>query len=81
MKNDIMKSMLNTKISAIAGCTVEVTVLSGLKTKAGVYLTIEIEGKAADAVARIRDFFGAKFDEAIYDEELNYTYAGIDMEK
>lgn len=71
--------MMNTKIAAIAGTEVDVTVLSGRK-QGGIYLTIEIEGNAAGAVEKIRDFFGAKFDGAEFDEELNYTYVGIELE-
>jgi len=70
---------MNTKIGAIAGVNVDVTVLSGRK-QGGIYLTIEIEGNAIQAVKKIKEFFGAKFDGAEYDEELNYTYCGIELE-
>lgn len=79
MKKDILKQMMNAKVGAIAGTNVDVTVLSGRKA-GGVYLTIEIEGNAIDAVSKIRDFFGSKFDGSEYDEELNYTYVGIELE-
>ena len=42
--------------------------------------TVEIEGNAAAAVSKIQNFFGAKFDGSEYDEELNYTYCGIELE-
>ena len=42
MKTEILKQMMNAKIGAIAGTTVDVTVLSGRK-KGGIYLTVEIE--------------------------------------
>ena len=79
MKKDILKQMMNTKIGAIAGTTVDVTVLSGRKV-GGIYLTVEIEGNATTAVSKIQNFFGAKFDGSEYDKELNYTYCGIELE-
>lgn len=79
MKTEILKQMMNSKIGAIAGTTVDVTVLSGRKV-GGIYLTIEIEGNAIGAVSKIRDFFGSKFDGSEYDQELDYTYVGIELE-
>ena len=79
MKKDILKQMMNAKIGAIAGTTVDVTVLAGRKV-GGIYLTVEIEGNATAAVSKIQNFFGAKFDGSEYDEELNYTYCGIELE-
>lgn len=79
MKTEILKKMMNAKVGEIAGTTVDVTVLSGRKV-GGIYLTIEIEGNNIAAVSKIRDFFGAKFDGSEYDEELNYTYCGIELE-
>lgn len=70
---------MNAKIGAIAGTTVDVTVLAGRKV-GGIYLTIEIEGNAIETVSNIRDFFGSKFDGSEYDEELDYTYFGIELE-
>ena len=79
MNTDILKQMMNAKIGAIAGTTVDVTVLAGRKV-GGIYLTIEIEGNAIETVSKIRDFFGSKFDGSEYDEELDYTYVGIELE-
>ena len=79
MKTDILKQMMNAKIGAIAGTTVDVTVLAGRK-KGGIYLTVEIEGNNTDAVSKIKNFFGAKFDGSEYDQELEYTYVGIELE-
>lgn len=79
MKKELLKQMMNSKIGAIAQAIVDVTVLSGRKA-GGIYLTVEIEGNNTDAVQRIKDFFGAKFDVAEYDAELNYTYCGIELE-
>lgn len=79
MRTEILKQMMNAKIGAIAGASVDVTVLAGHK-KGGIYLTVEIEGNAIAAVSKIKDFFGAKFDCSEYDEELNYTYCGIELE-
>lgn len=70
---------MNAKVGAIAGTTVDVTVLSGRKV-GGIYLTIEIEGNNIEAVSKIRDFFGSKFDGSEYDSELDYTYIGIELE-
>ena len=79
MRTEILKQMMNAKIGAIAGTAVDVTVLSGRK-KGGIYLTVEIEGNAVEAVNKIKNFFGDKFDSSEYDEELNYTYCGIELE-
>lgn len=79
MKTDILKQMMNAKVGAIAGVNVDVTVLSGRK-QGGIYITIEIEGNNTDAVSKIKNFFGEKFDASEYDEELNYTYVGIELE-
>lgn len=79
MRTEILKQMMNAKIGAIAGTTVDVTVLSGRK-KGGIYLTVEIEGNNTTAVAAIKNFFGPKFDAAEYDNELDYTYCGIELE-
>ena len=79
MNTEILKQMMNAKIGAIAGTTVDVTVLAGRKV-GGIYLTVEIEGNNTAAVSKIQDFFGAKFDGSEYDEELNYTYCGIELE-
>ena len=79
MQIEILKQMMNAKIGAIAGTTVDVTVLSGRK-KGGIYLTVEIEGNNTNAVSAIENFFGSKFDGSEYDEELNYTYCGIELE-
>ena len=79
MKTQILKQMLNNRIAQIAGTMVDVTVLTGRK-QGGIYLTVEIEGNNAGAVAKIHEFFGAKFEAAEYDEELDYTYCGIELE-
>ena len=79
MKTEILKQMMNAKIGAIAGANVDVTVLTGRK-QGGIYLTVEIEGNNTNAVAAIKNFFGVKFDGSEYDEELNYTYCGIELE-
>lgn len=79
MKTEFLKKMLNAKIGAIAGTNVDVTVLSGRK-QGGIYLTVEIEGNNTKAVSMIKSFFGDKFDGAEYDEELDYTYCGIELE-
>jgi hypothetical protein len=79
MRTEILKQMMNAKIGAIAGTNVDVTVLSGRK-KGGIYLTVEIEGNNTNAVSAIENFFGPKFDGSEYDEELNYTYCGIELE-
>jgi len=79
MRTEILKQMMNTKIGAIAGTMVDVTVLAGRKI-GGIYLTVEIEGNNTDAISKIKNFFGAKFDGSEYDEELNYTYCGIELE-
>lgn len=78
-KTQILKEMMNAKIALIAGTDVDVTVLAGLK-QGGIYLTIEIEGKADAAVDKIKSFFGGKFDAAEYDAELDYTYCGINLD-
>lgn len=79
MAKEILKQMMNTKIGAIAGTNVDVTVLSGRK-QGGIYLTIEIKGNNTTAVNNIRNFFAEKFDGAEYDSELDYTYCGIELE-
>jgi len=79
MRTEILKQMMNTKIGAIAGTMVDVTVLAGRKI-GGIYLTVEIEGNNTDAISKIKNFFGSKFDGSEYDEELNYTYCGIELE-
>lgn len=79
MKTDLLKKLMNTKIGAIAGVNVDVTVLAGRK-QGGIYLTVEIEGNNTAAVSNIKNFFGVKFDGSEYDEELNYTYCGIELE-
>lgn len=79
MKTEFLKKMMNAKIGAIAGTNVDVTVLSGRK-QGGIYLTVEIEGNNTKAVSMIQSFFGDKFDGAEYDEELDYTYCGIELE-
>ena len=71
--------MMNAKVGAIAGTTVDVTVLSGRK-QGGIYITVEIEGNNTKAVENIKNFFGPKFDGSEYDEELGYTYIGIELE-
>jgi len=79
MRTEILKQMMNAKIGAIAGTNVDVTVLAGRKV-GGIYLTVEIEGNNTDAVSKIQNFFGKKFDGSEYDNELNYTYCGIELE-
>ena len=80
MKKDILKQMMNAKIAQIAGTDVDVTVLSGRK-QGGIYLTVEIAGNAISAVDKIKNFFGKMFDNSEYDEELDFTYIGIELEK
>lgn len=79
MKKEILKQMMNAKIGAIAGTIVDVTVLAGRKV-GGIYLTVEIEGNNTYTVSKIKDFFGKKFDTCEYDQELDYTYCGIELE-
>lgn len=79
MKKELLKKMMNAKVGAIAGTTVDVTVLAGRKV-GGIYLTVEIEGNNIAAVAKIQNFFGEKFDGSEYDAELGYTYCGIELE-
>lgn len=73
--NPLLTKMQNI-ISGIAGSPCEVVILG----KGRIYLSIVMEGNQAIACDRLQQFFGAKFDEYEYDEELDATYAGIILE-
>ena len=75
MKREIEKKMAK-KISQITLCPVDVVLLTAGK----LYLSIEIEGNNTAAVENLRNFFGSKFDTAEYDAELDFNYAGLNLQ-
>ena len=64
------------RIESICGPVEDVTI-----TGSGNFLVIEIEGDAKRAVSILKNFFGKYFGGAEYDEELGYTYVGLDLAK
>ena len=76
MKRNELESKAAQMIQGITNCPVEVVFL----TAGRLYLSIEIEGNNTAAVERLRSFFGEKFDTAEYDAELDYTYAGVNLQ-
>lgn len=74
---DILRKKMESMIAGIAGKPCEIAILGN----GGVYLSIVMDGNQAIACDRLQKFFGARFDSYEYDQELDATYAGINLEK
>jgi len=75
-KANALRSKMENIIAGIAGCPVEVVILS----KGRIYLSIIMDGNQSIACDKMQKFFGVKFDSWEYDEELDATYAGVVLE-
>jgi len=64
-------------ISNIAGVSAEIAILGAARS----YISIMMEGQQVAACERLAAFFGRNFDSYEYDEELDATYAGIELNK
>ena len=62
-------------ISGVAGIPCEIALVGK-----GTYISIVFDGKAQAACEKLEKFFGSKYDRAEYDEELDATYAGINLQ-
>jgi len=75
-KSNALRSKMESLIAGIAGTSVEIAILGNGK----IYLSIVMDGNQATACDRLQKFFGPKFDSWEYDNELDATYAGINLE-
>lgn len=71
------KAKMENIIASIDGVACEIAILGAGR----VYLSVMFDGNQATACQRLQKFFGDKFDTYEYDEELDATYAGIELEK